>query len=121
MACVLVAALLVGSRSASEFTKRNILKKFIALRGEAWLASCKEFDSSVVKSPFLRPARNPSKEVTDVGLEKEVGVAVGREVDEGLSMFLLKGLFPFLLRSLSAKECAVAVAAIAKRLASTAA
>lgn len=95
----------------------NILKKFMALLGDAWFALCRELESSAARRPLRRPAKNPSKEVSDVGFENEVGtVSDGGEVP---NMFLRKGLLPALVRSFSTKEEAVAVAAIASRRART--
>lgn len=61
----------------------------------------------------------PSNEVSEVGLENEVGVVLGGGDEEFPNMFLLKGFVPVLVRSLSTKEEAVAVAAIASSRAKT--
>lgn len=108
---------LVDSVEFEDDVNLNILKKFIALLGDAWFALCSELDSSAASRPLRRPAKNPSKEVSEVGFENEVGtVSDGGEVP---NMFLRKGLLPALVRSFSTKEEAVAVAAIASRRAKT--
>lgn len=94
----------------------NILKKFMARRGEAWFALCKELESSAASRPLRRPARKPSNEVSDVGFENEVGT-VSDGGDGGPNMFLRK--LPERVRSLSTREEAVAVAAIASKRART--
>ena len=52
-------------------------------------------------------------------MENEVGVVLGGGDEEFPNMFLLKGFVPVLVRSLSTKEEAVAVAAIASSRAKT--